>query len=119
MPSIVGKDIEVLVAPADLVGQYPDVGHQRQVGDEPVDPPAATGRRRRFFSDRLHALGIASDECDFGSSPGEFDRSGSPDAASGPGEHDDGHPADLTVARRRHAREATRPSIRGPVSERG
>ena len=40
----------MLVALADLVGQHPDVVRQRQVGDRPVDPPAATGRRG-FFSD--------------------------------------------------------------------
>ncbi len=94
--SIVGKDGDVFVALADLVGQHPNVGHQRQVGHVPADPAAATGRRG-FLSDRLDALGIASHDGDVGSSPGEFDRSGSPDAASRPGEHDDGHTADLTL----------------------
>lgn len=28
-PRVIGKDVNVLVAPADLVGQHPDVGHQR------------------------------------------------------------------------------------------
>jgi hypothetical protein len=56
----------------------------------PMDAPIAT-RRRGFFNNRLDAPGIASHEYDFGSSQGEFDRRGAPDAASCPREHDDGH----------------------------
>jgi hypothetical protein len=96
-PSIVGKDIDVLVAPADLVGQHPHIRHQRQVGHVPVDPPAAAGRRG-FLSDQADALGIAAHEGDLGSSPHELDRGGSPDSTSGPSEHDNGHRADLTLA---------------------
>ena len=28
-PRVVGKDVDVLALPTDLVGQHPDVGHQR------------------------------------------------------------------------------------------
>ena len=28
-PRVVGKDVDVLVVPTDLLGQHPDVGHQR------------------------------------------------------------------------------------------
>jgi hypothetical protein len=48
-PGIVSQDVDVLVASADLLGEHPDVGHQRQVGNKPVDRPAAAGRRG-FFS---------------------------------------------------------------------
>jgi hypothetical protein len=92
--SIVGKDVDVLVAPADLFGQHADVGHQRQVGHVAVHPPAAD--RGGGLSDQADALGITAHEDDIGSSPHELDRGGSPDSTSGPSEHDNGHRADLT-----------------------
>jgi hypothetical protein len=80
----------VFVAPADLLSQHPDVGHQRQIRDVLMDGRAATGRRG-FLGNRFDALGLAAHERNFGPSPGELYRSSSPDAASGPRERDYGH----------------------------
>jgi hypothetical protein len=88
----------VVVASADVICQRLDVGHHRQIGDVTVDPPSATGRRG-CLNDRPDALGLASHEYNFGPSPREFDRSGSPDAASRPSEHNDGHRAGRTCGR--------------------
>jgi hypothetical protein len=50
-----------------------------------------------FFSDRPDSCAIAAHKGDLGSSPHELDHSGSPDAASGPREHNDRHTTDLTL----------------------
>ena len=75
------------MAPADLVGQHPDLGHQHQVRDVLMDRRAATGRRG-FLGHRFDALGIAAHERHFGPLPGELDRGGAADPAGSPGEHD-------------------------------
>ena len=68
---VVGKDVDVLVASADLISQRADVGHQRQIGDVTVDPPGAA-RRGGCLDDRPDALGLASHELNLGPSPREF-----------------------------------------------
>ena len=61
--------------------------------------PAQRHRPPGCLDDRSDALGLASHEFNFGPSPRELDRSGSPDAASRSSEHDDGHQADCIRGR--------------------
>jgi len=89
---VVGKDVDVLVALAQLLGQHPDLGHQSEVRQVPMYRRVAP-RRRRIFGDRSEPKRITAHECDLSPSACELNRGGTADPAGGAGEHDYGHAA--------------------------
>ena len=93
---VVGEDVDVLVAALDLLGQGAHLGHQRQIGDVLVDGSAAA-ERLRLLRDRLHTLGLASDERELHPLARELQRGGAPDPACSSGEHDERHGPDSTA----------------------
>ena len=94
-PGVVREHVDLPVAPAHLLGERAHLGHQHQVGDVLVDRRAAAGRAG-LHRDRLHALGVATDERELGAVAGELDRGGAADAAGGAGEQDERHGLDST-----------------------
>src|SRR5580704_4057125 len=87
---VVGEDVNVLVAPADVLGQGADLGHRRQIGYMLMNGCAAADSLR-FSRYSAQALRLTTHERDLDALASQLDRRGSADAASSSSEHDERH----------------------------